>query len=171
MSSEQLALGLEASGRPFLWVVRPGLGGEELPTTFTGIAEADGRGKVVKWAPQEQVLAHPAVGCFVTHCGWNSTLESIRNGVPMLCWPCFTDQFTNQTYVCDIWRVGRRTTPPAANQEMVDRKRITKMLDSLLEHAGIKERLKRLKAMAEKSMSGEGRSLKNLDILMDTLRK
>ncbi|GJM91391.1 hypothetical protein PR202_ga07755 [Eleusine coracana subsp. coracana] len=163
---EQLALGLEVSGRPFLWVVRPGLAGK-LPTSFVA---TNGRGKIVRWAPQDQVLAHPAVGCFLTHCGWNSTLESICNGVPMLCWPYFTDQFTNQTYICDIWRVGLRVTP-TGSKEMVNVKRITEMFDSLLGNSGIKERLKSLKAMAEKSMSVEGQSFKNLDTLIKVLRK
>ncbi|TVU30715.1 hypothetical protein EJB05_22350, partial [Eragrostis curvula] len=166
---EQLALGLEAFGHPYLWVVRPGLAGK-LPTSFTDIVAANGRGKVVSWAPQEKVLAHPAIGCFVTHCGWNSTLESIRNGVPMLCWPYFTDQFTNQTYICDIWKVGLRVAQ-TDSEEMVNKKIIKERLGNLLGDNGIQERLERLKDMAEKSMSGEGQSLKNLNTLMESLSK
>uniref|UniRef100_A0A0A8YAJ4 UDP-glycosyltransferases domain-containing protein n=1 Tax=Arundo donax TaxID=35708 RepID=A0A0A8YAJ4_ARUDO len=78
---EELALALEASGRSFLWVFRPGLA-RKVPMAFMDLVARHGRGKVVEWAPQERVLAHSAVGCFVTHCGWNSTLEGIRNGVP-----------------------------------------------------------------------------------------
>ncbi|KAI3713134.1 hypothetical protein L1987_71706 [Smallanthus sonchifolius] len=64
------------------------------------------RGRIVSWAPQQKVLAHPSVACFMSHCGWNSTLEGVTNGVPFLCWPYFSDQFHNATYVCDIWRTG-----------------------------------------------------------------
>ncbi|XP_062200171.1 UDP-glycosyltransferase 83A1-like [Phragmites australis] len=162
---EELALGLEASGRPFLWVVRPGLAGK-LPTVFMH----HGRGKVVEWAPQERVLAHPAIGCFLTHCGWNSTLESIRNGVPMLCWPYFTDQFANQTYISDIWRVGLRVAR-TDNEGMVTKERIMERLESILADNGIKERVERLKEIAEKSMSEEGQSLKNLNAFMESIRK
>ncbi|KAL6911412.1 hypothetical protein ACP4OV_000217 [Aristida adscensionis] len=166
---EELALGLEASGRPFLWVVRPGLAGK-LPTAFTDLAARHGRGKVVEWAPQDRVLAHPAVGCFLTHCGWNSTLESIRNAVPMLCWPYFTDQFSNQTYICDIWMVGLRVEP-SETQGTVTKETIMERIESVLGDSGIKERVERLKEFAEKSMSGEGRSLKNLDAFIESLRK
>nr|GEX17165.1 UDP-glycosyltransferase 83A1-like [Tanacetum cinerariifolium] len=64
------------------------------------------RGKIVSWAPQQEVLIHPSVACFMSHCGWNSTMEGVSNGVPFLCWPYFADQFLNTTYVCDIWKTG-----------------------------------------------------------------
>ncbi|KAI3717013.1 hypothetical protein L1987_68310 [Smallanthus sonchifolius] len=54
----------------------------------------------------DQVLAHPSIACFMSHCGWNSTLEGVTNGVPFLCWPYFADQFYNETYICDIWKTG-----------------------------------------------------------------
>ncbi|KAL6622972.1 hypothetical protein ACP70R_032851 [Stipagrostis hirtigluma subsp. patula] len=166
---EELALGLEASGRPFLWVVRPGLAGK-IPASFKDLVARHGRGKVVEWAPQERVLAHPAVGCFLTHCGWNSTLESVRNGLPLLCWPYFTDQFANQTYICDVWRVGLRVKS-AESEGMVTKERIMERLDSVLGDRGIKERVERLKELAEKSMSQGGRSFKNLNIFIQSIRK
>ncbi|KAJ4812611.1 Glycosyltransferase [Rhynchospora pubera] len=64
------------------------------------------QGRIISWAPQHKVLAHRAVGCFVTHSGWNSTLESIVEGVPMLCWPFFLDQQINSRFVSEIWQVG-----------------------------------------------------------------
>lgn len=64
------------------------------------------RGRIVGWAPQQAVLNHPAIGCFVSHCGWNCTMEGVSFGVPFLCWPYFTDQFPNQTYICEVWKVG-----------------------------------------------------------------
>ncbi|KAL6595457.1 hypothetical protein ACP70R_047797 [Stipagrostis hirtigluma subsp. patula] len=104
----EIAWGLANSGKPFLWVVRHDLvlGVEkfELPKGFECAVE--GRGKVIEWAPQREVLAHPAVGGFWTHSGWNSTLESICEGVPMLSRPIFGDQLVNGRYVEDVWKIG-----------------------------------------------------------------
>lgn len=104
---EELALGLELTNRPFLWVTRPGGGGSKDHVYPSGYMERVGtRGKIVSWAPQQEVLNHPSVACFMSHCGWNSTMEGVSNGVPFLCWPYFADQFFNTTYVCDIWKTG-----------------------------------------------------------------
>jgi len=92
----EIARGLAESEQPFLWVVRPKLvnGSESsLPEEF--LEAVAGRGHVVTWAPQQQVLAHPAIGGFWTHCGWNSTIEIICEGVPMICLPFFGDQKEN----------------------------------------------------------------------------
>ncbi|KAL7214840.1 hypothetical protein ACSBR1_027089 [Camellia fascicularis] len=105
----EMAWGLANSGQPFLWVVRPGLvrGSKWLEPLPSGFMETiDGRGYIVKWAPQQEVLAHPATGGFWTHNGWNSTLESICEGVPMICSLCFGDQMVNARYVSDLWRIG-----------------------------------------------------------------
>lgn len=105
----ETAWGLAKSKQPFLWVVRPGsVSGSEwiefLPEGFT--EEVRGRGLVLKWAPQKQVLSHSAVGGFWSHCGWNSTLESISEGVPMICQPVMGDQCVNSRYLSYVWRVG-----------------------------------------------------------------
>jgi hypothetical protein len=97
-----LAEALEASGFPFLWSFR---GNEEnFPKGF--IERTSKNGKVVQWAPQMQVLKHRAVGVFVTHCGWNSVLESIIAGVPMICRPFFGDQRLNTRTVEVLWGIG-----------------------------------------------------------------
>lgn len=166
---QELALALLASARPFLWVFRPGLAAE-LPPAFTDLLPRHARGKVVEWAPQEKVLAHPAVGCFLTHCGWNSTLEGVRHGVPLLCWPYFTDQFTNQAYICDIWKVGLRVVPDGGDG-IVAKERIMERLTSLMGDSGVKERVKRLKELAERSMGPEGKSLKNINAFMESMTK
>jgi hypothetical protein len=105
----EVAWGLESSGQPFLWVVRPdlvkGLDKPSLPDGFERAVE--GRGKVIKWAPQQEVLAHHAVGGFWTHNGWNSTLESVSEGVPMICKPQFADQMLNTRYLKKKPRSGR----------------------------------------------------------------
>ncbi|KAF4361810.1 UDP-glycosyltransferase 76F1 [Cannabis sativa] len=105
----EIAWGLANSKHPFLWVVRPAsVNGaewlESLPKGF--VEELGGRGHIVKWAPQKEVLGHVAVGAFWTHNGWNSTLESICEGVPMICMPCFSDQKVNAAYVSRVWKVG-----------------------------------------------------------------
>nr|XP_043608257.1 UDP-glycosyltransferase 83A1-like [Erigeron canadensis] len=104
---EELAIGLELSNKPFLWVVRPGMTKETTTTFPNGYMERIGsRGRIVSWAPQQKVLSHPSVACFMSHCGWNSTLEGLTNGLPFLCWPYFGDQFQDKSYICDIWKTG-----------------------------------------------------------------
>ena len=104
----EVAWGLANSGQPFLWVVRqdlvPGSDGPCLPEGFDDMMK--GRGRVTPWAPQQEVLAHRAVGGLWTHNGWNSTLESVAEGCPMICRPQFADQMMNATYVDAVWGVG-----------------------------------------------------------------
>ncbi|CAN6227636.1 unnamed protein product [Urochloa humidicola] len=112
MSDEELAefaWGLAATGYAFLWNVRPDLvkgggGGTALPEGFA--AATEGRSILTTWCPQATVLEHEAVGVFLTHSGWNSTLESICGGVPMLCWPFFAEQQTNCRFKRTEWRIG-----------------------------------------------------------------
>ncbi|CAL4968083.1 unnamed protein product [Urochloa decumbens] len=103
----ELALGLEATGRPFMWALKDEPSWREgLPGRY---AEAvAGRGKIIGWAPQEDVLRHRAVGCYLTHCGWNSTLEAIQHGVRLLCYPVSGDQFINCAYIVRMWGTGIR---------------------------------------------------------------
>ncbi|KAL6848067.1 hypothetical protein ACP4OV_022195 [Aristida adscensionis] len=101
---EEVARAMAESGRPFLWVLR------EDNRSVEGVGDGDvagaggERGMVVEWCDQVRVLTHPAVGCFVTHCGWNSTLESVACGVPVVGVPQWTDQTTN------AWLVERLGT-------------------------------------------------------------
>ncbi|KAG9446937.1 hypothetical protein H6P81_013065 [Aristolochia fimbriata] len=112
----ELAWGLRDSGVYFIWVVRASEQ-QKLPKEFA--AETEERGLVVTWCNQLQVLAHGATGCFVTHCGWNSVLEALSLGVPMVGVPQWTDQPTNAKYVEDVWGVGVRAK---ADQEGVVRR-------------------------------------------------
>ncbi|KAI5083128.1 hypothetical protein GOP47_0002871 [Adiantum capillus-veneris] len=97
----EFASGLLASNQPFLWVFRPA-SCESPPDMEMPI------GKVIKWAPQLRVLSHEAIGGFLTHCGWNSTLESLSLGVPMLAWPHMLDQLTNCWFLVEKLKVGLR---------------------------------------------------------------
>ncbi|KAK4755990.1 hypothetical protein SAY87_009747 [Trapa incisa] len=106
----EFAMGIAGSNHPFLWIIRPDLvtgspaAMEALPPEFG--EETKGRGFISEWCAQEEVLNHPSVGGFLTHCGWNSVLESLSAGVPMLCWPCGGDQVINSKYVCMEWEAG-----------------------------------------------------------------
>nr|DAD25163.1 TPA_asm: hypothetical protein HUJ06_026627 [Nelumbo nucifera] len=105
---EKLGWGLRRTNSHFLWVV----GSSEVdkfPNKF--IEETSDKGLIVAWSPQLEVLAHRAVGCFVTHCGWNSTLEAVSLGVPMVGIPQWTDQPINAKYVEDVWEVGLMARP------------------------------------------------------------
>ncbi|EER94182.1 hypothetical protein BDA96_01G252900 [Sorghum bicolor] len=107
----EMAQGLYNSGKAFLWVVR-GPETSKLPKSFVSkVKENEERGLIVAWCPQLEVLAHPAVGCFVTHCGWNSTMEGLGIGVPMVAMPQWSDQPMNAKYIEDVWRVGVRARP------------------------------------------------------------
>ncbi|XP_076882386.1 UDP-glycosyltransferase 76G1-like [Bidens hawaiensis] len=102
----EIAHGLVNSKQPFLWVVRPGLvtGStwlESLPDGFPGE-----KGRVVEWAPQQEVLAHEATGAFWTHGGWNSTLESVCEGVAMICSPFLGDQPLDARFISQVLRIG-----------------------------------------------------------------
>ncbi|XP_059279744.1 7-deoxyloganetin glucosyltransferase-like [Lycium ferocissimum] len=103
----EFAWGLANSQLEFLWIIRPDIVlGEEtvLPPEF--MEETKERGMLASWCSQEQVLNHPAIGGFLTHSGWNSTLESISSGVPMICWPFFAEQPTNCWFCCTKLGIG-----------------------------------------------------------------
>ncbi|XP_021817337.1 7-deoxyloganetin glucosyltransferase-like [Prunus avium] len=110
MTAEQLiefAWGLANSNQTFFWVIRPDLvGGEAAVVPPEFMQETKERGLLASWCPQEQVLSHPAVGGFLIHGGWNSTLESLWGGGPMICWPFFAEQQTNCRFCCKEWGIG-----------------------------------------------------------------
>ncbi|OAY63418.1 UDP-glycosyltransferase 83A1, partial [Ananas comosus] len=165
----ELALGLETSGRPFLWVVRPDLTEKTSDAYPSGFKDRlGGRGRIVSWSPQQEVLAHPSLACFISHCGWNSTMEGVRNGVPFLCWPYFADQFANQTYICDVWRVGLKMVPGESG--IITSAHISSRLEELLGDDGIMARARTLKEMANRSMEKEGSSFKNLNTFVEAMK-
>ncbi|XP_058089124.1 crocetin glucosyltransferase, chloroplastic-like [Magnolia sinica] len=105
--------GLVESGRPFLWVIRPAENGAETDTDTEFwknliATEEIKQGLVVQWYSQVEVLSHPSVGCFMSHCGWNSVSESLTLGVPMVGFPQWADQPTNIKMVESVWKAGVR---------------------------------------------------------------
>ncbi|CAN6214622.1 unnamed protein product [Urochloa humidicola] len=105
----ELGLGLEASGHPFIWVVKNADQHGDDVTEFLRELEARvaGRGLLIRgWAPQVLILSHAAVGSFVTHCGWNSTMEAVAAGLPVVAWPHFADQFLNAKFAVEVLGIG-----------------------------------------------------------------
>ncbi|XP_066367696.1 UDP-glycosyltransferase 83A1-like [Miscanthus floridulus] len=169
----ELAEGLLLTSRPFLWVVRPGSAGDQLLEQLR--RRAAPRGRVVSWCPQQSVLAHPAVACFLTHCGWNSTMEAVRSGVPLLCWPYFTDQFLNQSYICDVWGTGLKVPlPPAAaathGTGLVGREVVRDKIEELLGDNETKVRTLALRDLARRAVGNGGSSRQNLRWFLDLVR-
>ncbi|CAN0919668.1 UDP-glycosyltransferase 72E1 [Linum grandiflorum] len=152
----ELAWGLELSGQRFIWVVRPPVDDDSskasssdsdgpqryLPEGFTSRTKE--RGMVVPmWAPQAEILAHESVGAFLSHCGWNSTLESITSGVPMVVWPLYAEQNLNAVLLTEELRVAVR---PAWNDGgVVKRGEIESLVRRVMEGEegkAIRERVK-----------------------------
>ncbi|XP_077216481.1 7-deoxyloganetin glucosyltransferase-like [Tasmannia lanceolata] len=167
MTSQQLnefAWGLANTKHPFLWIIRRDVvtdGQAILPDDF--MTEIEGRGFLANWCPQEEVLSHPSIACFLTHCGWNSILESICGGVPMICWPQFVDQPTNCRYTCNEWGIGVEISSDVKREE------IEHVVREVMERENGKEM--RLKAMkwkesAKNSTRQGGSSSTNLDRLI-----
>ncbi|KAF8690722.1 hypothetical protein HU200_041101 [Digitaria exilis] len=106
----EFAARLARCGSPYLWVLRPEMAAEV----------AGGEGLVVPWCAQEAVLGHPAVGLFVTHCGWNSILESVAAGVPVLGCPVLSEQTTNwrQASSTAAWGIGAELPQGAGREEV-----------------------------------------------------
>ncbi|CAL1404002.1 unnamed protein product [Linum trigynum] len=102
---EELALGLKQTNYYFLWVIRDAEQAK-LPQTF--LENLGDKALVVSWSPQVKVLASEVVGCFVTHSGWNSTVEALSLGVPMVAMPIWSDQPMNAFLVENVWKVGKR---------------------------------------------------------------
>ncbi|KAL2482384.1 UDP-glycosyltransferase 83A1 [Forsythia ovata] len=166
----ELALGLELSGRPFLWVVRSNLANglnAQYPNGF--LKRVVEHAKIVEWGPQEKVLAHSSVGCFLSHCGWNSTMEGLSMGVPFLCWPYFADQFHNQNYICDMWKIGLRLKPD--ENGLRSRHEIKAKIEMLFDDHSIKANALEVKEMALKNVSESGSSFQNFETFIDHLRK
>lgn len=179
LSSDQiteLALGLEMSEQRFLWVVRSpddesadasffSIQTKKDPTEFLPqgfIERTKGQGLVVpNWAPQAQILSHGSTGGFLTHCGWNSTLETVVNGVPVIAWPLYAEQKMNAVMLTEGLKVALR--PQVSENGLVGRVEIATIVKHLMEGEEGKRhrtRMRDLKDAASKVLSDDGSSTK-----------
>lgn len=167
----EIAHGIAMSGVKFIWVLRPDIvSSDETDVLPAGFEEKiKKQGLIVPWCCQIQVLSHPAVGGFLTHCGWNSILESIWCCKPMICFPLVTDQFTNRKLVVNDWKIGIN---------LCDKERITKeevadkvnllMSSKTLEY--MSGTIKQLRKMLENAVSPEGSSARNLNEFVENVK-
>ncbi|KAJ8770418.1 hypothetical protein K2173_015032 [Erythroxylum novogranatense] len=167
LTREQLiefGMGLAKSNRPFLWIIRPDMvvgDSAILPPEFT--EEVKERSFIASWCPQEEVLNHPSIGGFLTHSGWNSTIEGISAGVPMLCWPFTGDQTTNCRYTCTEWGIGMEI------ENNVKRDGLAELVIELMEGEKgkkMKNRVIEWKKLAEEATGPNGSSSINLEKLV-----
>lgn len=179
----ELGLGLEFTNQPFIWCVRNKT--KDLEKWFSEQRFKErvrDRGLIVLgWAPQVLILSHQSIGGFLTHCGWNSTLESISAGVPLITWPFFADQFLNETFIVEILKIGVRIgveIPVLFGEEdkigvLVKKDDVVKAVQCLMEEDEVgKQRRKRareLAEMAKTAMADGGSSYLNVSSLIQDL--
>ncbi|XP_012081077.1 UDP-glycosyltransferase 82A1 isoform X1 [Jatropha curcas] len=157
---KSLALALEAMKLPFIWVL--GLAWREgLPVEYT--ERISKQGKLVSWAPQVEILQHKAVGCYLTHCGWNSTMEAIQCQKRLLCYPVAGDQFLNCAYIVEKWKIGIKMNG-FAQKDVEDGLR--KVMDD-------NEMNKRLIRLYDRTMGKEAnlKAMANLNNFIDDMMK
>ncbi|TKY66292.1 Hydroquinone glucosyltransferase [Spatholobus suberectus] len=172
----ELAFGLELSGQNFLWVLRAP--NDSADGVYLGAATDDplrflpdgflertkGHGLVVtSWAPQTKILSHASTGGFLTHCGWNSVLESIVLGVPMVTWPLFAAQRMNAVLLTEGLKVALR--PKFNKNGIAEREEIAKVVKGLMvgeEGSEIRQRIEKLKDAAADALKESGSSTRTL---------
>ncbi|EXB78531.1 UDP-glycosyltransferase 87A2 [Morus notabilis] len=157
---DEIAYGLCDSGVRFLWVAR---------SEASRLKEICGDlGLVVPWCDQLKVLCHSSVGGFWTHCGWNSLLEAVFGGVPMLTFPLFLDQFPNSRQIVEDWKIGWRVERDTGNENLMKREEITKLVKRFMDHESsegkeMRKRARELRDVCQRAIAKGGSSDENLD--------
>jgi cyanohydrin beta-glucosyltransferase len=154
---KEIASGLARCGSPYLWVLRPEMAAE---------VEVGEDGLVVPWCPQEAVLNHPAVGLFVTHCGWNSILESVVAGVPVLGCPVLSEQTTNCRQVCMAWGIGGELPQGAGSDEIAA---LVREMMTGTKGKDAREKTLQWKRLAQLSAQQGGSSYDNIGRLVENI--
>lgn len=187
LSQEQineLALGLELSRHKFLWVNLRAPNDRASATYFSdgnlvddplnflplGFLERTKEQGFVMcgWAPQVEVLAHKSIGAFLTHCGWNSVLESVVHGVPMMAWPLFAEQRTNAALLNNGLKVAVRPKANTGGNSVVVKEQVATLIKSLmegLEGEEIRRRIKDLQKFATWAVMKDGSSTRTISKL------
>ncbi|KAI3936082.1 hypothetical protein MKW92_032132 [Papaver armeniacum] len=161
---EEIAWALWECDYNFLWVVKQA---EEnkIPSEFLEKISTSDKGLMVTWCPQLEVLSHQAVGCFVTHCGFNSTLEALSIGVPMIGFPQWTDQPTNAKFIDAMWEVGIR---PKVSEDGISRKMeidlcVREIMEGGEKGKEMRRNASKWKELAKEAMDEGGSSDKNIE--------
>ncbi|KAK1267610.1 UDP-glycosyltransferase 92A1 [Acorus gramineus] len=178
----ELAKGIEASGKAFIWVIRPpvefDIGGEFqnewLPEGFEERARQHARGVLVRdWAPQLEILSHASTGAFLSHCGWNSALESLSRGVPLIGWPLASEQFYNSVMleeelgVCVEVARGKEVVVPGEEVERVVREVMGEERGVGMRRRAVEVRGLLEEAMREGDGEAKGSSLRAIDEFLE----
>uniref|UniRef100_A0A0D6QU70 Glycosyltransferase n=1 Tax=Araucaria cunninghamii TaxID=56994 RepID=A0A0D6QU70_ARACU len=171
---QEVARGLLESEQQFLWVIRPDLvssgepniEGHVLPEGF--VEKTKARGLVVPWSPQLLVLSHPAIGGFFTHGGWNSTVESLSLGVPMLVFPLGADQYTNRMLVVSRLKVGLKLER-CRDDGIVEGAEISRCVRAVLADGEMRRNSREVKETIRKAAGVGGSSWKNMKDFVDYL--
>ncbi|KAI9081602.1 hypothetical protein K1719_036488 [Acacia pycnantha] len=190
---EEIAHGLELSQQRFIWVVRPPHK-EKTATNPGSFFKIESNGKttdsvldkflsrthelglvVPMWAPQSEILEHSSVGAFMTHCGWNSTLEAITNGVPMVAWPMYAEQKMNAAALTEELGVAVRVEKKGGDKGdvVVERKEIERAIRKVMVEEGgvcMRERVKEVKHSAKMALSEGGSSFNSFHQLAKNLK-
>ncbi|KAJ8570831.1 hypothetical protein K7X08_037803 [Anisodus acutangulus] len=167
----EIAHGLEVSEVDFIWVLRPDIvSSEEIDYLPVGYKDRiKDRGLIVPWCCQTVVISHPAVGGFLTHCGWNSILESIWCSVPFICFPLLTDQFTNRKLVVDDWKIGINL----CDKGSITRDEVAENVKILMRGKAaeeMKQKIKKIRKKLEDALAINGSSQVNFTKFMDDLK-
>ncbi|KAK1398671.1 UDP-glycosyltransferase 87A2 [Heracleum sosnowskyi] len=166
VSSDQLdeiVAGVLNSGVSYLWVTK------EEASRINGE-----KGLTVPWCDQSRVLCHPSVGGFWSHCGWNSTKESLFAGVPMLTFPIMFDQIPNSNTIVDDWKIGWRVKRPTAVERLVTRNEIAGLVNRFMdlesdEGKMIRKRVKELEKIARQATAEGGSSENAIDMFIHNI--
>nr|AFK79035.1 glycosyltransferase UGT3 [Bupleurum chinense] len=185
----EIACGLDASGCDFIWVVfgRDNESDDDMikwtPPGFMERVIKTKRGMIIKgWAPQVLILDHPSVGGFLSHCGWNSVIESLSCGVPMATWPLYAEHFYNEKLLTQVLGVGIEVGAEDWNlwvdsgKKVVEREKIEKAVRKLMEGEDdvgkeMRNKTRELGEMAKNAVKEGGSSYKNLRILIEELKE
>lgn len=167
----EIARGLLLSGVSFVWVIRPDIvnsdEGNFLPDGFE--SSMKGRGMIVQWCSQIKVISHPSIGGFLSHCGWNSVLESIWCRVPLICFPLFTDQFTNRKLVVNDWKIGINLCDRASmTREEVEEK--IRYLMSGKSSEELRNAIKEVSRKLESALTVDGSSERNFRVFIEEMK-
>ncbi|XP_028808167.1 UDP-glycosyltransferase 86A2 [Neltuma alba] len=168
----EIANGLLLTHVNFLWVLRPDVvSSEDQHPLPIGFEEAiHGRGMIIPWCSQIEVLTHSAIGGFLTHCGWNSILESIWSEVPLLCFPLLTDQFTNRKLVVDDWKIGINLGNACG---LVKKEEVSQNVNRLMDEkmgAEFKSAVRDMKKTLRHALMTNGSSKKNMECFVRDLK-